>query len=138
MGIGRRRDRVDRGRKASWIPGLRRARATAGSLAVGAVLGVLLAGCAPEESAPSRPIEEVLAAHTDAWMALDGVVGTALGACDGTPCLVIYARDDSVRARMPEEVEGYRLDVRVTGPFQAHDSAGVIPEGGAASDSARE
>lgn len=138
MQIGRRRRRAACTRKLAWLMGLASRRLIRPWLALGAFLGVLQAGCAPEEAVPSRPIEEVLAAHTDEWMALDGVVGTALGACDGTPCLVIYASDDSVRARMPGEVEGYRLDVRVTGPFHARDSAGVIPEGGAASDSARE
>lgn len=138
MQITGRRQRLSKTRNLPWIMGFGSRRLIRASVFLGTVLGVLAAGCAPEEPAPSRPIEEVLAAHTDEWMALDGVVGTALGACDGTPCLVIYATEDSVRARMPEEVEGYRLDVRVTGPFQARDSAEVIPAGGAASDSARE
>ncbi|MDX1577828.1 MAG: hypothetical protein R3266_05060 [Gemmatimonadota bacterium] len=72
----------------------------------------------------SRPIEAVLADRTDAWMALDGVTGTGIGLCDDEPCLVVFALRDTeaLRRALPERAEGYRVDIRVSGPFRARDS----------------
>lgn len=69
-----------------------------------------------------RTIEEVLASETDRWMSLQGVQGTALGLCGDEPCIVIYATDPSVRESFAERIEGYMIDVRVSGEFRALDS----------------
>lgn len=87
---------------------------------------VALASCAPgntsRESAPDAPmtIEQVLAAHTDEWMRLDGVEGTSLGLCDDTPCIKIFVslppeRFDSV---LPDTVDGYLVYLEPTGGFE--------------------
>ena len=51
-----------------------------------AVLAAGLASCANsqqgEQTMPTKSIEEVLKAHTDALMAIPGVVGTAQSLCD--------------------------------------------------------
>lgn len=62
----------------------------------------------------------VLAAHTDSLMALPGVVGTALGMCDGQRCIKVLLADSSAasRARVPAQLEGYRVEVEVTGPIR--------------------
>ena len=78
-----------------------------------------------DTSEASRTIEEVLAAHTDSLMALPGVVGTAIGLCDRTPCIRVFLFDSSatVRRRIPAQLEGYRVSAEVTGPFRARESA---------------
>ena len=67
-----------------------------------------------------KSIEEVLAAHTDSLMKLPGVVGTALGLCEGERCIKVLVADSSsrTRGRIPSRLEGYRVVVDVTGPIQ--------------------
>src|SRR6266571_70195 len=67
-----------------------------------------------------KSIEAVLAAHTDSLMKLPGVVGTALGLCEGERCIKVLVADSSsrTRGRIPSRLEGYRVVVDVTGPIQ--------------------
>lgn len=60
---------------------------------------------------------------TPTVMALDGVVGTAVGLCGDVPCIKVYlARDDDgLRAEIPETFKGFRVDVEVSGEFEARD-----------------
>jgi len=92
----------------------------------GRVLGLLLASailaaCSGTHTggaiATRRSIDEVLAAHTDSLMMLPGVVGTAVGLCDGQRCIKVLLADSSAaaKARIPERLEGYRVVVEVTG-----------------------
>lgn len=69
----------------------------------------------------SRPIEAVLAAHTDSLMAVPGVVGTAIGLCDGAPCIrvLLAAANEAARQRLPARLEGYPVKVEVTGQIRA-------------------
>jgi len=50
-------------------------------------------------------------------MMLPGVVGTAVGLCDGQRCIKVLVADSSAaaKARIPERLEGYRVVVEVTG-----------------------
>jgi hypothetical protein len=66
-----------------------------------------------------RAIEEVLAAHTDSLMAIDGVTGVGQALCDDRPCLRVYvlARTAALEERLPEEIEGYPIDIAETGPI---------------------
>lgn len=90
-------------------------------------LVVLVMSCAGRSTreengvAASRPIEEVLAKHTDSLMALPGVVGTAIGLCDDKPCIRVLLADSAAAARLkiPEQLEGHRVRVEVTGPIRA-------------------
>jgi len=72
----------------------------------------------------SRPIEEVLAAHSDSLMAVPGVVGNAIGRCDGEPCIRVFFSDSTAvaRAKLPARLEGYRVTVEVTGPIRPRNS----------------
>jgi hypothetical protein len=65
----------------------------------------------------ARSIDEVLAAHTDSLMALPGVVGTAIGLCEGERCIKVLVADSNpaMRRRIPDRLEGYRVLVEVTG-----------------------
>jgi len=68
-----------------------------------------------------KRIEEVLAAHNDSLMALPGVVGTAIGRCDGAPCIRVFVRDSAAAraTRLAERLEGYVVRVEVSGMFHA-------------------
>ncbi len=65
----------------------------------------------------ARNIDEVLAAHTDSLMALPGVVGTAIGLCEGERCIKVLVADSNpaTKRRIPDRLEGYRVLVEVTG-----------------------
>ncbi|HEY2955937.1 MAG TPA: hypothetical protein VGK89_11885 [Candidatus Eisenbacteria bacterium] len=71
----------------------------------------------------TRPIAEVLAAHTPELMAIAGVVGTAEGERDGRPLFVILVRSATprLRARLPRRLEGYPVEIRETGTIRALD-----------------
>lgn len=72
---------------------------------------------------PTRSLTLVLAAHQDSLLAIPGVVGVAEGLCDGAPCLVVLAarRTPELATRLPAAIEGYRVDLRITGPIQARE-----------------
>ena len=65
----------------------------------------------------SRTIEEVLATHTDSLMSLPGVVGTAIGLCDGVTCIRVLVSDSTApsRRQIPNRLEGYLVRVEVSG-----------------------
>lgn len=75
------------------------------------------------QAVTSKPIEAVLAAHSDSLMALPGVVGTAIGLCDGARCIRVFlaAPNDATRLRIPARLEGYPVKVEVTGPIRARE-----------------
>ena len=70
-----------------------------------------------------KTIEQVQQEHTDEWMALPGVVGTAIGLEDGQICILILTATDTERTRgsVPSAVEGYRVVIRYTGEIRALD-----------------
>ena len=72
---------------------------------------------------PQRPIEQVLEQHNDSLTTRPGVVGTAIGLCDGAPCIrVFFADSASARgAGIPARLEGYPVRVEVTGPVRLRD-----------------
>jgi len=70
---------------------------------------------------PKKSIETVLKEHTDELMAMPGVVGTAQSLCGGKPCIKIYVSDMTaeLQQKLPKTLEGYAVDVEVTGEFRA-------------------
>ena len=68
----------------------------------------------------NRSINEVLAAHTDSLMKLPGVVGTAVGLCDGERCIKVLLADSNpeTKRKIPARLEGYRVTVEVTGTIK--------------------
>ena len=64
-----------------------------------------------------KTIDAVLAAHSDSLMAVPGVLGTAVGRCNGAPCIrVLVSRvNDEIRRRVPPTLEGYPVHIDVTG-----------------------
>jgi len=74
---------------------------------------------------PRRPIEEVLAAHNESLLTVSGVVGTAIGLSDGTPCIRVFVANAAVERshRFPKRLEGYAVKVELTGPICPRDDA---------------
>ncbi len=88
------------------------------------LLAGALAACAGAHNgrAPmaARSIDEVLAAHADSLMALPGVVGTAIGLCDGERCIKVLLADSNpgTKGRIPARLEGYSVVAEVTGTIR--------------------
>ena len=75
------------------------------------------------QTMPERTIEQVQEEHTDAWMAMPGVVGTAIGLSEGKPCIRIFtsSKPQQLRDKIPSTVEGYPVIIEETGEFRALD-----------------
>jgi hypothetical protein len=71
----------------------------------------------------AKTIEQVQNEHTDAWMAIPGVVGTAIGQSGGATCILVLtaANTDEVRHKIPPMVEGYPVVVQYVGEIRALD-----------------
>ena len=76
-----------------------------------------------EQSMPSKSLEEVLQEHTNGLMAIPGVVGTAQGLCKGEPCIRVFTVEssDELLRQIPQEIEGYPVEVQETGAFSKLD-----------------
>ena len=72
---------------------------------------------------PERTIEQVQEEHTDAWMAIPGVEGTAIGLFEGKPCIKIFtsSKPQELRAKIPSTIENYPVIIEETGEFRALD-----------------
>jgi hypothetical protein len=68
-------------------------------------------------------IEQVQEAHTDEWMAIPGVEGTAVGLHQGKPCILILASVEAsqLKGRVPSIVQSYPVVINETGRFHALD-----------------
>ncbi len=92
--------------------------------AAGSVTGCSYTGPSDLEkgqSMPERTIEQVQEEHTDEWMAIPGVVGTAIGLFKGKPCIKIFtsSKPQQIRDKIPSRVEGYTVIIEETGAFRA-------------------
>ena len=95
--------------------------------AAGILTGCAYSGHGDDEkgqSMPERTIEQVQEEHTNAWMAIPGVEGTAIGLFEGKPCIKIFTstKPQEVRAKIPSTVEGYPVIIEETGTFRALDN----------------
>jgi len=68
-----------------------------------------------------RTIEQVQEEHTGQWMAIPGVVGTAIGQDKGKPCILILTASNTkeVREKIPTTADGYPVVVQYTGEIRA-------------------
>ncbi|PYP95431.1 MAG: hypothetical protein DMD38_12610 [Gemmatimonadetes bacterium] len=95
-----------------------------GRLIAAVLLVAVVAACSGTHSggAPvaTRSIDEVLVDHTDSLMAIPGVVGTAVGLCDGERCIKVLLADSNpeTKRKIPARLEGYRVVVEVTGTIR--------------------
>ncbi len=70
---------------------------------------------------PAKKIENVLKEHTEELMSIQGVVGTAMGLCNGKPCIKVYIikKTSELDKKIPDVIESYPVSVEVTGEFEA-------------------
>ena len=70
-----------------------------------------------------KTIERVQEEHTNEWTAIPGVVATAIGQCEGNPCILILTASNTqqVRQKVPARVQGYRIVVRHVGEIRVLD-----------------
>ena len=70
---------------------------------------------------PAKTIQEVLQEHTDRWMDVPGVVGTAIGELDGRSCIKVFVakKTDELLAKIPGSIDGYPVVIEETGEFRA-------------------
>ena len=73
------------------------------------------------QSMSERTIEQVLKDHSDQWMAIPGVEGTAIGLFEDKPCIKIFASSkiQNMQDKIPSTVEGYPVIIEETGEFRA-------------------
>ncbi len=95
-------------------------------IAAGNLTGCFYAGPSDLEKGqtmPERTIEQVQEEHTDEWMAIPGVEGTAIGLYEGKPCIKIFtsSKPQQLRDKIPSTVEGYPVIIEETGEFRALD-----------------
>jgi hypothetical protein len=94
-------------------------------LAAGVAGGCAAGGAGREgtQGMHNRPIEQVQQEHTDAWMAIPGVIGTGIGRSDDKPCILVFtaSNTEQVRRAIPATVEGYPVVVRHSGEIRALD-----------------
>jgi hypothetical protein len=68
----------------------------------------------------SKTIEAVLKDVTDRFMSLSGVVGTAIGDCNGERCIkvLVVRKSPELAGKIPPRVDGFRVVVEETGEFR--------------------
>ncbi len=79
-------------------------------------------GYAPEAGEEGAPggIEGALRRHERELIGTEGVEGVAVGQSPrGEPALVVYVRDPSVRRLLPASLDGFDVEVVVTGEIEA-------------------
>ena len=68
-----------------------------------------------------KTIKAVLREHTDRLMSLPGVVGTAIGECEGKPCIKVLVVKETPELvnEIPRTLEGYPVIIEETGEIRA-------------------
>jgi hypothetical protein len=69
---------------------------------------------------PLKPIQQVLSEKTEEWMAIPGVVGTAIGLLEGRPCIKVLTSSppERLHGEIPATVETYPVVIERTGEFR--------------------
>ena len=68
-----------------------------------------------------KTLEAVLKQHSDRLMALPGVVGVAIGECEGNPCIkvLVVEKTPQLVNEIPPTLEGYPVVIEETGEIRA-------------------
>jgi hypothetical protein len=86
-------------------------------------LSIVLTTCGPqaarehETAMAETTIKEVLKKNTDSLMSIRGVVGTAIGECDGKPCIMVLVvkKTPELTKQIPSELQGFPVVIEETG-----------------------
>jgi hypothetical protein len=91
-----------------------------------ALAALVVAGCADDDSQKGKTmsdksIQQVLSEKTGEWMAIEGVVGTAIGLCDDKPCIKVFTSSDpaQLQTKIPSTVENHPVVVERIGEVRA-------------------
>jgi hypothetical protein len=91
-----------------------------------ALAAFVVAGCTDDDSqkgktVSDKSIQQVLGEKTAEWMAIEGVVSTAIGLCDDKPCIKVFTSSDPahVQAKIPSTVENHLVVVERIGEVRA-------------------
>lgn len=71
---------------------------------------------------PAKSIQQVLSEQTSRWMAIPGVVGTAIGESEGLPCIKIFVveKTEDLAAKFSDSpVDGHPVVLEETDEFRA-------------------
>ncbi len=67
-----------------------------------------------------RTIQKIKESHESELMALPGVTAVGIGLTgDRKECIMVYVDGEVSKERVPKEIEGYPVEVRVRGTFRA-------------------
>ncbi|NNM34275.1 MAG: hypothetical protein HKO53_14460 [Gemmatimonadetes bacterium] len=68
----------------------------------------------------SDSLERAQARVTRKVIDMEGVTGTAMGLCNGQPCIKVYLESDSsaLRSRLPRSESGFPVVAEVTGKIR--------------------
>jgi len=74
-----------------------------------------------EDGMPEKPIEIVLKEHTDALMAIEGVVGVGQGLCNDKDCIKVFVVEKTaeLEQKIPDELDGFPVEIVESGEFKA-------------------
>lgn len=75
---------------------------------------------AKENRLAGKKVEAVLERHADQLISLPGVVGVAVGLCEGEPCIkvMVAKKTPELLKKIPSTLEGYPVTVEETGEFR--------------------
>ena len=81
---------------------------------------VIVMGC----SSPMRSSDDIAVVkerQESKLMSIPGVVGVGIGECEAKPCLKVFVTQQTVELerQIPQQVEGYKVDIEATGPIEA-------------------
>jgi hypothetical protein len=70
-----------------------------------------------------KTIEEAHEAFADSMMSRAGIVGVAIGACAGKPCIKLYVtrKTDELARDVPDTYEGFAVEIEEAGEFTARE-----------------
>ena len=76
------------------------------------------------QTMPERTIQQVQEEHTEEWMSIPGVEGTAIGLFEGKPCIKVFTSRDpqELQSKIPSTVENHPVIIEETGTFRALDN----------------
>lgn len=76
--------------------------------------------CYPGVLSGGSTIEEVKTHYAKHWLLCDGIEGVGIGLCEDIPCIkVLLSEETPATDRIPNEVEGFKVEKEITGKFWA-------------------
>jgi hypothetical protein len=74
--------------------------------------------------ASRQSVQEVLEGHRAELMAIAGVVGVAVGECEGSPCIsvLVVKETPELSGRIPKKLDGFAVVIQETGGIRALDT----------------